>query len=134
MVQRCYIDAMKYSMLLILGITCIAHQVLKRITAVKAAQHIGERVNVVGKVYGFNEAPDAKTTLVYLAATAPQQQFTIIVEDNTSVGEDLAPVQHFAKRLLNQTASVVGTIVTYQGKPAIRMKNWKDVGVLTRMD
>jgi hypothetical protein len=101
----------------------------QRVMALNAAKYMGEYMNVWGKVHGFELINDKKTILLYLGADFPKQDFTIIIEDNTK-----NPVARRQERTIGELIIVYGKIFLYKGKPAIKMKDWEDVGFLRATD
>lgn len=140
---------MKYLLILSLAVllTCMASaqqiqfsSTVQSIYAKDAAHHIGEMVDVKGKLYNCELVTIPAnnrhhSALLYVGKGAyPGQALTIIIEDATELEKLITFWSR--ERLIDEPVylGVEGKLFMYQGKPAIELPDNKELGVLSFKD
>jgi len=116
-------------LLLITIYTASAQQIFSK----NAAGHIGENLKVEGKCYSSKFSADSSAIYLYLGTEYPNIDFTIIVGNNVN-----SPHYFSEERLkaftIGSWISATGLIEQYQGKPAIKVKDWASLKFITFKD
>ena len=96
-----------------------------RINLSDASTHIGDSVQVCGKVYGikFLESSTGGPTLINMGAAFPDQLLALVIRKETRANFDKTPEELFAGKEI----CVNGKIETYKGKPQIVVHNTEQV-------
>jgi len=104
---------------------CLSDVLAQVINAGEAVKHIGEIVTVQGEVFNFELTNRGKTTVLYLTKDFPHEDMTIFIEDNSTI------INHPEFIINGNKVSVKGVVTTFRNKPAIKVKEWKDVKIET---
>jgi hypothetical protein len=108
----------------------------KSIPSPDAKKHIGETIEVIGKIYNGKikrdkTKPDSLYEILYLGANYPKEDFIIIIKMKSFKGDSLKLFAQNVKFEQNKEGeykgsfanfSATGKIFLYEGKPAIMLK------------
>lgn len=107
----------KYLLLLAFLALATFNASAQSITPQDAAQHIGEKLTICGKIYGGRFFEKNEKTLLNMGAAYPNHTLTIVIEGADRKKFSMKPEEFYT----NKEVCITGEIRDFKGKPEVQV-------------